>query len=324
MEVSIGEELLFTSQTVKNSLNPQWNEQCTVRLPRPTSSNTNANPTSKTTSPIKRRHGAHRAAESTASGEEVLELTVYDRDLLGREFMGSLVFSSSELRAHWTDERLPARWFDLRHVKRGRLLLRFHVLFDPFPDALLADADAATPTLTTSMSGFAPNNAEAEETARPLAAVAESYSQLPVEMRGAPARPQTLAIESQTSASAPSVSSRDTIVVKNDESRTSFQFDTDSFAVASTRVEQKTLSPPPSRPSISEHSNIPDSLLFDPSRECSLRHLELLLFHNYCRSTVHCTVQLLLQYIRIQVLCIIFKVQYFSLFACSHVGCSFS
>ena len=178
VEVSIGDELLFTSQTVEKSLNPQWNEQCTVRLPHATSTST---------SPAKRRHhGAHRPVDS-ASGEELLALTVYDRDLVGRsEYMGTCAFSRAELRALSADDRAPAQWFDLRGVKRGRLRLRFNVLLNPFPDA------PASPALTSSMSAFAANNADVAEEAEPAAAE-----------RRAP-RPQTLAIVSQTSASASS------------------------------------------------------------------------------------------------------------------------
>ena len=257
VEVSIGDELLFTSQTVEKSLNPQWNEQCTVRLPHATSTST---------SPSKRRHrGAHRPLDSSASGEELLELTVYDRDLVGRnEFMGALAFSRAELRALSADDRVPAQWFDLRSVKRGRLRLRFYVLFDPFPDAPAASA-SASPALTSSTTAFLANNAD-------VADEAESASG----ERRAP-RPQTLAIVSQTSASASSTSStRDTLVLQHDQSRASFQLDTQSFVVASPRLEQKTFSPP-SHPSAYERSDssaashstsIRDSLFFSAT-ECT-------------------------------------------------------
>ncbi|ESN99310.1 hypothetical protein HELRODRAFT_162831 [Helobdella robusta] len=98
----VGKTKKYTSNVKKKTLNPVWNEKCTIELPR---------------------------------DEELLEISVWDHDVFSRnDFIGCLSLSRKQLIDHSNDPQFDG-WFKLEKVSQGSIQLKIRVFVNEMPAA---------------------------------------------------------------------------------------------------------------------------------------------------------------------------------------------
>ncbi|PAA65306.1 hypothetical protein BOX15_Mlig019212g2 [Macrostomum lignano] len=109
VELRIGDEMLFRSKVSKATLEPRWNEWVTTRCPR--------------------------------QGEQ-LKVTVWDKDRIGKDFLGDLLLTLEEIRA--LSDSASTRWFNLsgKSIRSGQIELGCKIVSEGLAGAAVEKSSA--------------------------------------------------------------------------------------------------------------------------------------------------------------------------------------